>query len=155
LAASASLIYLGAAVWCFYEFRRIVELLKYYGVSEEAQLELDNVMRWRFSLTLAGYTFLAFGVASLIAGYGLSRRKRWGLYLWGCLVGCFLIFHVSRAIMSYRDGGLVLVERGFEILAVLIVAVITKVLVSTKHTPFHGTPPPPPENWGEPPRSHT
>jgi uncharacterized membrane protein (DUF2068 family) len=154
LTALASLIYLAASAWTFYTFHRMVEVLKYYGVSEEVQLELDNVSWWRFSLKLAGGVFLAFSVASLVASYGLFRRRQWGFLLWYCLVGCFLIFHVFRAVISYQDGVAQLVERCFEVLVVIMVAIITRVLVTMSDMPFQGTPPPPDE-WHASPTSDT
>jgi uncharacterized membrane protein (DUF2068 family) len=147
LTALASLIYLAASVWTFYTFHRMVEVLKYYGISEEQQLKLDNVAWWRYSLVLAGSVFLAFSITSLIASYGVFRGKRWGLYLWYCLVGCFIIFHVFRVIISYQDGMPAFVERCFELLGIVMVAIITKVLVSMKGTPTSGMPPPPPVEW--------
>jgi uncharacterized membrane protein (DUF2068 family) len=156
LTALASVIYLVASAWAFYSFRRMVEVLKYYGVSEETQLELDNVSWWRSSLILAGSVFLAFSITSLIASYGVFRGKRWGLYLWYWLVACFLTFHVFRAIISYQfDGTPEFVERCFEILVVLMVALITKLLVSTRGSLFSGTPPPPPGEWSDPPVGDT
>jgi hypothetical protein len=147
LTTPISLVYFGASALSFYEFHRMVELLKYYGVSEEAQLRIDEVARWRHSLILAGVVFSIFGLVSAIVSYGVFRRKRWGIYLWYYLVGCFLIFHAFRAITSYPDGMSVLVERGLEILIALMVVVVTIVLVQMKKTPFSGIPPPPPEEW--------
>jgi uncharacterized membrane protein (DUF2068 family) len=125
----------------------MVEALKYYGISEEQQLRLDPVARWRQTIMLSAITFLVFSVASIIASYGMFRGKRWGLHLWYCLVGCFLIFHVIRAVIGYQDGYSEFVGRCFEILIVAIVAMITMVLIYTKGTPFSGVPSLPPEEW--------
>lgn len=145
-----SVVYLAASALAFYALHSMVELLKYYGISEEAQSKLDDVLWWRFSLILAGSVFLAFSVASLAAGYAVFRGKRWGLRLWYCLVGCFLAFHAFRAVVSYTEGMSEFVVRLFEILALLMVAVVTRVLVTMKDTPFDGTPPLPPEEWSAP-----
>ena len=75
ISSAMSVLYIGAAILAFYQFQHLMQTLKYYGISEEEQLRLDNVVQMRNGIILAGSVFLLFGLLSAIISYGLLRSQ--------------------------------------------------------------------------------
>src|SRR5262249_40420994 len=50
---------------------------------------------WRAGYTASMVIFLSFGIAALVAAYGLFRRQRWAQYVWLLLVAVQIIAPVQ------------------------------------------------------------
>ena len=127
----------------------MVRTLKYYGISESQQLELENVSQWRRSLTYEGAIFLLFAVAALVAALGLFRAGRWAGRAWYILVACFAAYHLFRLVTSYQLGAFIIAVRVFEVLSSFLLAGLTLAVVYFNRPTRYVAPPPPPTEWGD------
>jgi hypothetical protein len=143
LAAAVALIYIAASAWAFFRFRRMVQTLKYYGITEAQQLELENVSQWRRSLTYEGVIFLLFGVAAAIVALGLFRASRRARNLWYILVVCFAAYHLFRLVTSYELGTFMISVRALEVVCSVILAGLTIALTHFVQPAIYDAPPPP------------
>ncbi|HEX8774134.1 MAG TPA: hypothetical protein VF735_11030 [Pyrinomonadaceae bacterium] len=148
ISAPVSALYMCAAALAFVEFYHFVKTLKQFGIDEQAQLRLDNVVQVRNGLILAGVMFLLFGLLGFIISYGLFSRRAWAAYSWYALLACFVAFHLYRLITAPRGGTLVLIERGIEVLFALAVVAGTWLLTWVGMERSFDLPPPPPEEFG-------
>jgi hypothetical protein len=143
LAALVALIYAAAAAWAFFRLQQMVRTLKYYGISESQQLELENVSQWRRSLTYEGGIFLLFAVAAALASLGLSRAKRQAGIAWYILVVCFAAYHLFRLVTSYDLGAFMIAVRAVEVVGCVILVGLTVVLAYFHRPARYDAPPPP------------
>ena len=155
LAATVALIYAAASAWAFYRFQSMVRTLKYYGISESQQLELENVSQWRRSLTYDTIIFLMFAVAASAVALGLFRAKRWAGHAWYILVACFAAYHLFRLVTSYQLGAFSIAARVGEVLGSFLLAGLTLAAIYFNQQTSHESPPPPPTEWGEIGRTDT
>ena len=143
LAASVALIYAAASAWAFFRFQRMVQTLKYYGISESQQLELENVSQWRRSLTYEGVIFLLFTAAAAFVARGLFRAKRWAIGAWYVLMVCFAAYHLFRLVTSYDLGAFMIAERAAEVVGCVMLAGLTVALAYFHRPVSYDVPPPP------------
>lgn len=147
ISSAVSVLYICAAVLAFYQFQHLVRTLKYYGIPEEEQLRLENVVQMRNEIILAGSVFLLFGLLSAIISYGLLRSRVLAKYSWYALSMCFVIFHLYRLVAEIGGNRLVMIERGVELALTLAVAMGTWLLTSLSTERTVHLPPPPPEKF--------
>jgi hypothetical protein len=143
LAASVALIYAAASAWAFLRFQQMARTLKYYGISESQQLELENVSQWRRSLTYEGITFLLFAVAAAFVALGLFRARRQARGAWYILVACIAAYHLFRLVTSYDLGADMMVVRAVEVVGCVILAGLTMALAYFHRPAKYDAPPPP------------
>ena len=143
LAASVALIYAAASAWAFFRFKQMVRTLKYYGISESQQLELENVSQWRRSLMSEGITFLLFAVAAALVALGLFRARRQARGAWYILVACIAAYHLFRLVTSYDLGADMIVVRAVEVVGCVILAGLTMALPNFHRPAEYDAPPPP------------
>jgi hypothetical protein len=144
-----ALIYAAASAWAFFRFQQMVRMLKYYGISESQQRELENVSQWRRSLTYEGIIFLLFAVAAACVALGLFRAKRRAIGTWYILVACVAVYHLFRLGTSYDLGGFMIAVRAVEVVCCMILAGLT-MATALFHRPsrFDASPPPATERLG-------
>ena len=143
VAASVALIYAAASAWTFFRFHRVVRTLKYYGISESQQLELENVSQWRRSLTYEGVIFLLFAVAATLVALGLFRAKGRARGAWYILVIGFAAYHLFRLVTSYDLGAFMIAVRAVEVVCCVMLVGLT-VALAYFHRPIRYDVPPPP-----------
>jgi hypothetical protein len=143
LAATVALIYGVASASAFYRFRRMVQTLKYYGISESQQLELENVSQWRRSLTYEAIIFLLFAAAAAVVALSLFRARRQARVAWYILVVCFAAYHLYRLVTSYDLGAFVIAVRAAEVVSCVILAGLTMAVVYFQRPAKYDAPPPP------------
>ena len=143
LAASVALIYAAASAWAFFRFQRMVRTLKYYGITESQQLELENVSQWRRSLTYEGIILLVFAAAAAFVALGLFRARRRARKAWYLLVACFAAYHLFRLVTSYELGAFMIAVRAAEVVGCIMLAGLT-VALAYFHLPVRYDVPPPP-----------
>ena len=143
LAVAVALIYAAASAWAFYRFQSMVRTLKYYGVSESQQLELENVSQWRRAITYEGVTFLLFAMGAAVVALGLFRAMRRARDAWYVLVACFAAYHLFRLVTSYDLGPLTMAIRAVEVVSCVILAGLTMALAYFPRPARYDAPPPP------------
>jgi hypothetical protein len=121
----------------------MVRTLKYYGVSESQQLEMENVSQWRRSLTDEGIIFLLFAVAAAFVALGLFRSKRQAGGAWYILVVCFAAYHLFRLVTSYDLGAFMMAVRAAEVVGCVMLAGLTAALAYFHRPARYDVPPPP------------
>jgi hypothetical protein len=141
LTLPTTFIYLAATLFTAYQYYHVAKAFTTYGITGDILAEFLE------PYILAGIVFFLFFIFGLIISYGLSRNGRWALHGWFTLLVCFLVFHLYRLITGLDGLPYTIVERVFEILCVLMLAVITFMIMKLAGAQAETTPPPPPEQW--------
>ncbi len=142
LTLPTSVIYLLATLFTVYQYDRVADAFRPYGIAKDIQAEYLE------PYILAGIVFFLFFIFGLIISYGLFKNGRWALHGWFTLLVCFLVFHLYRLISVLGDiEPFTIVERVFEILCVLMLCVITFMIMKLAGAQAETPPPPPPEQW--------
>jgi hypothetical protein len=55
-----------------------------------------NADEWRAGYKISMAIFISFGIAALVAAYGLFRKQRWAEYLWLLLVAIHIIAPIQE-----------------------------------------------------------
>jgi hypothetical protein len=110
LAGLVGVAAVGMGLWGFNKFEFIewaMTMGKAFDNPEHGNITADE---WRAGFKASMTIFLSFGVAALVAAYGLFRGKRWAEYLWLVLVAVavstaifiasFLIFRTGRRLSA-------------------------------------------------------
>ena len=81
----------GMGLWGIHKFEFIewaMTMGHAFDNPEHGNIRADE---WRAGFQASMAIFLSFGVAALVAAYGLFRGKRWAQYLWLALVAVHII----------------------------------------------------------------
>jgi hypothetical protein len=127
-----SIIYFALAASFFHEYREIARVFAHYGITEAdfADLPIGSARQALFSGSIVS---LCLGLLTLIAGAGLFLAKDWARKLWLAIATFLPLVHLLRVVVDYKLGPWWAVERVFELIAVLLLALVSwRVLSNTR-----------------------
>jgi len=127
-----SLIYLGVAVFCFYQYHQVIKLFAHYGITDAEQMTIESIAQTRHRLSSGFKEFTIAGLLTFNVGIGLYRAKEWARKTWLGLISLLMLFHVLRLIMGYQLGTLILMERIIEVLLISLFALLSWRLLTDK-----------------------
>jgi hypothetical protein len=91
LAALVGVLAVASGLYGLYNLDFIESAMKMGHAFDNPQLGNMSAETWRAGYQTSMAVFISFGVATLIAAYGLFRRQRWAQYLWLVLVAVHII----------------------------------------------------------------
>jgi hypothetical protein len=86
----------GMGLYGLYKFEFIewaMTMGRAFDNPEHGNIRVDE---WRAGYKASMAIFISFGIAALVAAYGLFRRQRWAQYLWLLLVAIHIIAPVQE-----------------------------------------------------------
>src|SRR6266404_8531381 len=119
------IVYLALAASFLHEYREVARVLAYYGISEAEIADFEPIGSTRQALFGGSIVCVCLGLSTLIAGAGLFLAKEWARKLWLAITTLLPLLHLFRLVVDYKLGPLWIAERMLELIAVLLLALIS------------------------------
>jgi hypothetical protein len=118
------IIYLVLAATLLHQYREIARVFASYGISEADFVDLP-IGATRQALFTGSIACFGLGLSTLTVGAGLFLAKEWARKLWLVMATLLPLLHLVRLVVDYKLGPLWTAERGLELIAVLLLALIS------------------------------
>jgi hypothetical protein len=126
-------IYFALATGFLHQYREVARVFAHYGITEAdfADLPIGSTRQALFSGSIV---CLGLGLSTLIAGAGLFLAKEWARNLWLAITTLLPLVHLLRVVVDYKLGPLWAAERVLELIAVLLLALVSWRVLSNTHS---------------------
>ena len=127
------IIYFALAASFLHQYREVARVFAYYGITEADFADLP-IGSTRQALLSGSIVCVCLSLSTLIAGAGLFLAKEWARKLWLAITTLLPFLHLLRLVADHKLGPLWTAERVVELVAVLLLALVSWRVLSNPRT---------------------